>query len=64
MTDVVHPDNRDMAIRVVMAVGLDVGGNQLVLRGLVDRWQVLGSRGLHSLEVRGARPHVTGGPGL
>ena len=26
LTDVVHPDNRDMAERAIMAVGLDVGG--------------------------------------
>lgn len=26
VTDIVHPDNRDMAIRAVMAIGLDVGG--------------------------------------
>ena len=26
VTDIVHPDNRDMAVRAVMAIGLDVGG--------------------------------------
>ncbi len=26
VTDIVHPDNRDMAIRAVKAIGLDVGG--------------------------------------
>ncbi len=26
VTDLVHPDNREMAVRAVMAVGLDVGG--------------------------------------
>ena len=26
LTDVIHPDNRDMAVRAVKAIGLDVGG--------------------------------------
>ena len=26
VTDIVHPDNRDMAVRAVKAIGLDVGG--------------------------------------
>jgi cyanophycin synthetase len=26
VTDVIHPDNRDMAIRAVQAIGLDIGG--------------------------------------
>ena len=26
LTDVVHPDNRDMAVRSIKAIGLDVGG--------------------------------------
>ena len=26
MTDIVHPDNRDMAERAVNAIGLDIGG--------------------------------------
>ena len=26
VTDVIHPDNRDMAVRAVQAIGLDVGG--------------------------------------
>lgn len=26
VTDIVHPDNRDMAVRAVMAIGLDIGG--------------------------------------
>ena len=26
VTDIIHPDNRDMAVRAIRAIGLDVGG--------------------------------------
>ncbi len=30
VTDVIHPDNRDMAVRAVRAIGLDVGGGDFI----------------------------------
>lgn len=54
MTDVVHPDNRDMAERAVKAVGLDVGGVDFLTPDITQSY----------LEVGGAIVEVNAAPGF
>lgn len=54
LTDVVHPDNRDMAERAVKAVGLDVGGVDFLTPDITQSY----------LEVGGAIVEVNAAPGF
>ena len=54
MTDVVHPDNRDMAERAIMAVGLDVGGVDFLIEDITRSYK----------EIGGAIVEVNAAPGL
>ena len=58
MTDVVHPDNRDMAVRAVMAVGLDVGGVDFLSDDITRSYKEIGGAIVEVNAAPGFRMHV------
>lgn len=58
MTDVVHPDNRDMAVRAVMAVGLDVGGVDFLTDDITRSYKEIGGAIVEVNAAPGFRMHV------
>lgn len=58
MTDVVHPDNRAMAERAVMAVGLDVGGVDFLTDDITQSYKDIGGAIVEVNAAPGFRMHV------
>ncbi|WP_306114461.1 MULTISPECIES: cyanophycin synthetase [unclassified Roseovarius] len=58
MTDVVHPDNRDMAERAIMAVGLDVGGVDFLIDDITRSYKDIGGAIVEVNAAPGFRMHV------
>ena len=58
MTDVVHPDNREMAIRAVQAVGLDVGGVDFLTDDVTQSYKDIGGAIVEVNAAPGFRMHV------
>lgn len=58
LTDVVHPDNRDMAIRAVRAVGLDVGGVDFLTDDISKSYKNIGGAIVEVNAAPGFRMHV------
>ncbi len=58
MTDVVHPDNRDMAVRAVKAVGLDVGGVDFLTDDITRSYKEIGGAIVEVNAAPGFRMHV------
>ncbi|MEM1116635.1 MAG: cyanophycin synthetase [Bacteroidota bacterium] len=58
LTDVVHPDNRDMAVRAVRAVGLDVGGVDFLSDDVTQSWRDVGGAIVEVNAAPGFRMHV------
>jgi len=58
MTDVVHPDNREMAIRAIQAVGLDVGGVDFLTRDITRSYKDVGGAIVEVNAAPGFRMHV------
>ncbi|MDT8326754.1 MAG: cyanophycin synthetase [Roseovarius sp.] len=58
LTDVVHPDNRDMAERAIMAVGLDVGGVDFLIADITRSYKDIGGAIVEVNAAPGFRMHV------
>ena len=58
LTDAVHPDNRDMAVRAVRAVGLDVGGVDFLCDDVTRSWRDVGGAVVEVNAAPGFRMHV------
>lgn len=54
VTDIIHPDNREMAVRTIAAIGLDIGGVDFLTSDISESWRVTG----------GAICEVNAGPGF
>ncbi|MEL7312994.1 MAG: cyanophycin synthetase, partial [Pseudomonadota bacterium] len=59
MTDSVHPDNRAMAERAVMAVGLDVGGVDFLTDDISQSYKDIGGAIVEVNAAPGFRMHVS-----
>jgi cyanophycin synthetase len=58
VTDVIHPDNRDMAVRAVRAVGLDVGGVDFLTNDITESYRDIGGGICELNAAPGFRMHV------
>jgi cyanophycin synthetase len=54
LTDVVHPDNREMAVRAIRAIGLDIGGVDFITDDITSSYK----------DVGGGIVEVNAGPGF
>ena len=54
VTDVMHPDNRDMAVRAIKAIDLDIGGVDFLTRDITESYR----------EAGGGVCEVNAGPGF
>src|SRR6188768_2344233 len=58
VTDVIHPDNRDMAVRAIRAIGLDVGGVDFLSDNIAESYQTHGGGICECNAAPGFRMHV------
>ncbi len=58
VTDVIHPDNRDMAVRAIRAVGLDVGGVDFLSTDITLSYRKIGGGICEVNAAPGFRMHV------
>ncbi|MBS0364608.1 MAG: cyanophycin synthetase [Proteobacteria bacterium] len=58
VTDVIHPDNREMAERAVRAIGLDVGGVDFLSPDITDSYRRIGGGICEVNAAPGFRMHV------
>jgi cyanophycin synthetase len=58
MTDQVHPDNREMAVRAIQAVGLDVGGVDFLTEDITQSYKEVGGAIVEVNAAPGFRMHV------
>ena len=58
VTDVIHPDNREMAIRAVTAIGLDVGGVDFLCTDITESYKKIGGGICEVNAAPGFRMHV------
>jgi cyanophycin synthetase len=58
VTDVIHPDNREMAERAVRAIGLDVGGVDFLSKNISESYRAIGGGICEVNAAPGFRMHV------
>jgi cyanophycin synthetase len=58
VTDVIHPDNRDMAVRAITAIGLDVGGVDFLCPDIAESYRSVGGGICEVNAAPGFRMHV------
>jgi cyanophycin synthetase len=58
VTDIIHPDNRDMAVRAVRAIGLDVGGVDFISPNIAESYKTVGGGICEVNAAPGFRMHV------
>ncbi len=58
VTDVIHPDNRDMAVRAITAIGLDVGGVDFLIPDITESYRSVGGGICEVNAAPGFRMHV------
>ncbi|MBV8876289.1 MAG: cyanophycin synthetase [Gammaproteobacteria bacterium] len=58
VTDVIHPDNREMAERAVRAIGLDVGGVDFLSKNIRESYRTIGGGICEVNAAPGFRMHV------
>jgi cyanophycin synthetase len=58
VTDVIHPDNRDMAVRAIRAIGLDVGGVDFLSTNIAESYRTIGGGICEVNAAPGFRMHV------
>ena len=58
VTDIIHPDNRDMAVRAVRAIGLDVGGVDFLSPNIAESYKRAGGGICEINAAPGFRMHV------
>lgn len=58
VTDIIHPDNRDMAVRAVRAIGLDVGGVDFISPNIAESYKNIGGGICEINAAPGFRMHV------
>jgi cyanophycin synthetase len=58
VTDIIHPDNREMAERAVRAIGLDVGGVDFLTNNIAESYRAIGGAICEVNAAPGFRMHV------
>jgi cyanophycin synthetase len=58
VTDIIHPDNREMAERAVRAIGLDVGGVDFLSKDIAESYRTIGGGICEVNAAPGFRMHV------
>ncbi len=58
VTDIIHPDNRDMAVRAIQAIGLDVGGVDFLSPDITESYKRVGGAICEVNAAPGFRMHV------
>jgi len=58
VTDIIHPDNRDMAVRAIRAIGLDVGGVDFLSTNISESYRSIGGGICEVNAAPGFRMHV------
>lgn len=59
VTDIIHPDNRDMAVRAIRAIGLDVGGVDFLSPNIAESYRTVGGGICEVNAAPGFRMHVS-----
>jgi cyanophycin synthetase len=59
VTDIIHPDNREMAERAVRAIGLDVGGVDFLTKNIAESYRKIGGGICEVNAAPGFRMHVS-----